>query len=78
MKSKLQVEETWSRGTNSRLPFDVNVMFNLSTERALARVSGCVKKVSRLVAVRHFRQDKELGPETIEGRSFWLQFPSRC
>ena len=23
-------EETWSRGTNSRLPFDVNVMLNLS------------------------------------------------
>ena len=22
--------ETWSRGTNSRLPFDVNVMLNLS------------------------------------------------
>ena len=28
MKSKRQVlkEETWSLGTNSRLPFDVNVM----------------------------------------------------
>ena len=23
-------KETWSRGTNSRLPFDVNVMLNLS------------------------------------------------
>ena len=23
-------DETWSRGTNSRLPFDVNVMLNLS------------------------------------------------
>ena len=23
-------EETWSRGTNSRLPFDVNVVLNLS------------------------------------------------
>ena len=22
--------ETWSRGTNSRLPFDVNLMLNLS------------------------------------------------
>ena len=31
MNSKRQVkEETWSRGTNSRLPFDVNVMLNLS------------------------------------------------
>ena len=31
MSSKRQVEgETWSRGTNSRLPFDVNVMLNLS------------------------------------------------
>ena len=31
MSSKRQVKgETWSRGTNSRLPFDVNVMLNLS------------------------------------------------
>ena len=31
MNSKRQVMgETWSRGTNSRLPFDVNVMLNLS------------------------------------------------
>ena len=29
MNSKRQ-EETWSRGTNSRLLFDVNVMLNLS------------------------------------------------
>ena len=28
-KSKQQVEETWSRGKNSRLPFAVNVMLNL-------------------------------------------------
>ena len=31
MSSKRQVKgETWSRGTNSRLLFDVNVMLNLS------------------------------------------------
>ena len=32
MNSKQQVlkEETWSRGANSCLPFDVNVMLNLS------------------------------------------------
>ena len=30
MNSTTSKEETWSRGTNSRLPFDVNVMFNLS------------------------------------------------
>ena len=31
MNSKRQVRgETWSRGTNLRLPFDVNVMLNLS------------------------------------------------
>ena len=31
MNSERQVMgETWSRGTNSRLPFDVNVMLNLS------------------------------------------------
>ena len=32
MNSKRQVlkEKTWSLGTNSRLPFDVNVMLNLS------------------------------------------------
>ena len=29
MNSKRQ-EETWSRGTNLRLSFDVNVMLNLS------------------------------------------------
>ena len=31
MNSKQQVfkEQTWSRGTNSCLPFDVNVMLNL-------------------------------------------------
>ena len=26
-------EETWSRGTNSRLPFDVTVMLNLSNNQ---------------------------------------------
>ena len=32
MNSKRQVKgETWSRGTNSRLPFDVNVILNLSS-----------------------------------------------
>ena len=32
MNSKRQVMEklTWSRGTNSRLPFDINVMLNLT------------------------------------------------
>ena len=35
---------TWPRGTNSRLSYDKNVMLNLSTERALTRVSGCVTK----------------------------------
>ena len=31
MNSKRQVNgETWSRGTNLRLPFDVNVILNLS------------------------------------------------
>ena len=30
MNSERQVKETWSRGTNSRLPFNVNVMLNFS------------------------------------------------
>ena len=31
MNSERQVKgETWSRGTNSRLPFDVNMTLNLS------------------------------------------------
>ena len=30
-------QETWSRGTNSRLPFDVNVMFNLSNVDCIVR-----------------------------------------
>ena len=54
MNSKRQVlkEETWSRGTNSCLPFDVNVILNLSNgsqytqERLvvylLISVSACV------------------------------------
>ena len=31
--------ETWSRGTNSRFPFDVTVMFNLSITISLVRAS---------------------------------------
>ena len=30
MNSEPQVKETWSPGTYSRLPFNVNVMLNLS------------------------------------------------
>ena len=30
MNSERQVKETWSRGTYSRLPFNVNVMLNFS------------------------------------------------
>ena len=30
-------EETWPRGTNSRLPFDVNVMLNLSKINSFPR-----------------------------------------
>ena len=33
MNSKRQVKgETWSRGTNLHLPFDANVMLNLSNQ----------------------------------------------
>ena len=35
INSRRQVGETWSRGTNSSLTFDVNVMFNLSNELTL-------------------------------------------
>ena len=31
MNSKRRKGETWSRGSNSRLPFDVNVILNLSS-----------------------------------------------
>ena len=42
MNSKRQVKgETWSRGTNSRLPFDVNVMFNLSLDSTGSVTEGC-------------------------------------
>ena len=34
-KRRTSEEETCSRGTNSRLPFDVNVMFNLSNTKLL-------------------------------------------
>ena len=41
MNSKLQLMgETWSRGTNWRLPFDVNMMLNLST------VNTCLRQIS--------------------------------
>ena len=37
ISSKRQVKgETWSRGTNSRLPLGMNVMLNLSNTRMLA------------------------------------------
>ena len=36
---KRQKWETWSRGTNSRFPFDVNVMLNLSITISLVRAS---------------------------------------
>ena len=34
--------ETWSRGTNSRLPFDVNEMINLSIDRLYNVNTGLV------------------------------------
>ena len=44
MNSKRQVMgETWSRGTNSRLPFDVNVMLNLSNLSILETLSRIFK-----------------------------------
>ena len=44
MTSKRQVKgETWSRGTNSRLPFDVNVMLNLSNISILETLSRIFK-----------------------------------
>ena len=36
--------ETWSRGTNSRLPFDVNVMLNLSINAQICSQIQRVKK----------------------------------
>ena len=50
MNSKRQVKgETWSRGTNSRLPFDVNVMLNGITSLMIitgaTRDSLCFKKL---------------------------------
>ena len=44
MISKRQVmAETWSRGTNSRLPFNVNVMLNLSNLSILEILSPIFK-----------------------------------
>ena len=43
--------ETWSRGTNSRLPFGVNVNLNLSTEEVkTALVSVPASTSSKLMA----------------------------
>ena len=45
MNSKRQVNgETWSRGTNSRLPFDVNVMLNISIKAQICSQIQRVKK----------------------------------
>ena len=42
MNSKRQVRgETWLRGTNSRLPFDVNVMLNLSN-LSILEILSCI------------------------------------
>ena len=42
MNSKRQVRgETWSRGTNSRLAFDVNVMLNLSN-LSILEILSCI------------------------------------
>ena len=44
MNSKRQVMgETWSRGTDSRLPFDVNVMLNLCNISILEILSRIFK-----------------------------------
>ena len=44
MNSKRQVMgETWSRGTNSRLPFDINVMLNLCNISILEILSRIFK-----------------------------------
>ena len=45
MNSKRQVmgKFTWSRGTNSRLPFDINVMLNLSGVTFTANGKGQIQ-----------------------------------
>ena len=35
--------ETWSRGTNSRLPFDIHVMLNLSRVTFMANGKGQIQ-----------------------------------
>ena len=45
MNSKRQVNgETWSRGTNLRLPFDVNVMLNISINAQICSRKQSVDK----------------------------------
>ena len=45
MNSKRQLMgETWSRGTNSLLAFDVNMMLNVST------VNTCLRQISLILA----------------------------
>ena len=47
-------EETWSRGRNSRLPFDVNVMLNLSIVlKKLCPVARDTVEIELLMEIMH-------------------------
>ena len=46
--------ETWSRGTNSRLPFDVNVMLNLSIVlKKLCPIARDTVEIELLLKIMH-------------------------
>ena len=50
MKQTTSKEETWSRGTNSRLPFNVNVILNLSVDEP-AKTAGVSAKIQLLYII---------------------------
>ena len=58
MNSKRQVKgETWSRGTNSRLPFDVNVMLILSIVGRRPLMSNDENTLVRIIPIYEDSRD---------------------
>ena len=53
---------TWSRGTNSRLPFDIHVMLNLSRVTFMANGKGQIQVKNS--------QNRKLSEKTAQNNSY--------
>ena len=54
--------DTWSRGTNSRLPFDINVMLNLSRVTFTVNCKGQIQDKNS--------QNRKLSEKTVQNNSY--------